>query len=129
MLERFHILKVIVDELTCNPQIIEGIKKYHLDKIRKINFKQEDWNTIIILIKLLKPFYKASVMLQGQKYHSLSMSKVIEKTLIAYYKQISDSSDSYLEIAISDKLNKYVKKYLVDKISPAQKVLSLVIKN
>ena len=129
MLERFHILKVIVDELTCNPQIIEGIKKCHLDKIRKINFKQEDWNTIIILIKLLKPFYKASVMLQGQKYHSLSMSKVIEKTLIAYYKQISDSSDSYLEIAISDKLNKYVKKYLVDKISPAQKVLSLVIKN
>jgi hypothetical protein len=68
-------------------------------------------------------------MLQGQKYHSLSMSKVIEKTLIAYYKQISDSSDSYLEIAISDKLNEYVKKYLVDKVSPAQKVSSLVIKN
>jgi hypothetical protein len=44
-------------------------------------------------------------MLQGQKYHSLPMSKVIEKTLIANYKQISDSSVSYLEIAISDKLN------------------------
>jgi hypothetical protein len=93
---------VIVDELACNPQIIEGFKNCHSDKIRKINFKQEDWNTIIILINLLKPFYKASVMLQGQKYQSLSMSKVIEKTLIAYYKQISDSSDSYLEIAISD---------------------------
>jgi hypothetical protein len=68
-------------------------------------------------------------MLQGQKYHSLPMSKVIEKTLIANYKQISDSSDSYLEIAISDKLNEYVKKYLVDKVSPTHKVLSLVIKN
>jgi hypothetical protein len=80
MLERFHILKVIVDELACNPQIIEGFKNCHSDKIRKINFKQEDWNTIIIFIKLLKSFYKASVMLQGQKYHSLSKSKVIKKT-------------------------------------------------
>jgi hypothetical protein len=89
MLERFHLLKVIVDEITCNPQIISGIQKKHLDKIRKINFKQEDWECITVLITVLKPFYKATIMLQGQKYHSLSMSKVIETSLIKYYEHLS----------------------------------------
>ncbi len=72
--ERFHLFKVIVDEITCNPQIISDIQKIHLDKIRKINFKQEDWECITVLITVIKPFYKATIMLQGQKHHSLSMS-------------------------------------------------------
>ena len=60
-----------------------------MDKIRKINFKQEDWECITVLITVLKPFYKATIMLQVQKYHSLSMSKVIETSLIKYYNFIT----------------------------------------
>jgi hypothetical protein len=126
MLERFHLLKVIVDEITCNPQIISGIQKKHLDKIRKINFKQEDWECITVLITVLKPFYKATIMLQGQKYHSLSMSKVIETSLIKYYEHLSQSSESFLELTVSNKLNDYVKKYLVEKTTCCQKELSSV---
>ena len=126
MLERFHLLKVIVDEITCNPQIISGIQKSHLDKIRKINFKQDDWECITVLITVLKPFYKATIMLQGQKYHSLSKSKVIETSLIKYYDQLSQSSESFLVLTVSSKLNEYVKKYLVEKITSCQKELSSV---
>jgi hypothetical protein len=126
MLERFHLLKVIFDEITCNPQIISGIQKKHLDKIRKINFKQEDWECITVLITVLKPFYKATIMLQGQKYHSLSMSKVIETSLIKYYEHLSQSSESFLELTVSNKLNDYVKKYLVEKTTCCQKELSSV---
>jgi hypothetical protein len=103
MLERFHLLKVIVDEITCNPQIISGIQKSLLDKIRKINFKQDDWECITVLITVLKPFYKATIMLQGQKYHSLSKSKVIETSLIKYYDQLSQSSESFLVLTVSSK--------------------------
>jgi hypothetical protein len=126
MLERFHELKIIVDEITCNPQIIEGIKKSHSDKIRKINFKQDDWECITILINLLKPFYKATIMLQGQKYHSISISKVIETSLTKYYEQLFEISNSFLESTVSSKLSEYVNKYLVDKISVTQKELTSV---
>jgi hypothetical protein len=98
-----------------------------LDKIRKINFKQEDWECITVLITVLKPFYKATIMLQGQKYHSLSMSKVIETSLIKYYEQLSQSSESFLELTVSNKLNDYAKKYLVEKSTSCQKELSSVI--
>ena len=97
-----------------------------MDKIRKINFKQEDWECITVLITVLKPFYKATIMLQGQKYHSLSMSKVIETSLIKYYEQLSQSSESFLELTVSNKLNDYAKKYLVEKSSSCQKELSSV---
>jgi hypothetical protein len=97
-----------------------------LDKIRKINFKQEDWECITVLITVLKPFYKATIMLQGQKYHSLSMSKVIETSLIKYYEHLSQSSESFLELTVSNKLNDYVKKYLVEKSTCCQKELSSV---
>ena len=126
MLERFHLLKVIVDEITCNPQIIVGIQKSHLDKIRKINFKQDDWECISVLINVLKPFYKATVMLQGQKYHSLSISKVIESSFIKYYDQLFKNSNNFLESMVSSKLSEYVKKYLVEKISVPQKELTSV---
>ena len=97
-----------------------------MDKIRKINFKQEDWECITVLITVLKPFYKATIMLQGQKYHSLSMSKVIETSLIKYFEQLSQSSESFLELTVSNKLNEYVKKYLVEKSTSCQKELSSV---
>ena len=128
MLERFYLLKVIVDEITCNPQLIQGIKKHHIDKLRKFHLKQEHWESISILIKVLKPFYKASVMLQGQKYHTLSMSKVIETTLFAFYDQLNSLNDNAKEYFLSSKLNEYLKKYLIEKITAGQKELSLVIK-
>ena len=127
MLVRFYNLKVIVDEITCNPQLIQGIKKQHLEKLRKINFKQDDWASINVLINVLKPFYQASVMLQGQKYHTLSMSKVIETTLIDFYINLKSVTDNTQEFFVSEILIDFLKKHLVEKISSDQKELSLVI--
>ena len=126
MLDRFYKLKVIVDEITCNPQLIQGIKKQHLDILRKIRFKQDDWKSINVLISALKPFYKASVMLQGQKYHTLSMSKVIETTLINYYESLIGTNEK-AKAFVSKRLIEFLNKHLINKISTQQKELSLVI--
>ncbi len=78
MLERLYLMKAIVDEMTCNPQIINGIT-YNLEKtLNGIILSQEDWETISILIKLLKPFSIASTMLQRRKFETLALSKQLK---------------------------------------------------
>ena len=79
------------------------------------------------MVKLLKPFYKASVMLQGQKYQTLSMAKVVETILIEYYANLEASNTK--EFHVANRLNEYLKAHLVTKISREQKRTSLVTNN
>jgi hypothetical protein len=124
MLERFYQLKLIVDEITCNPQLILGIKLRSEKKLRSLVITKEDWDTIVLMTNLLKPFYKASVMLQGQKYQTLSMAKVVETILLEYYANIDPSDTKQFHVA--NRLNEYLKAHLVTKISREQKRTSLV---
>ena len=76
MLESFYAMKLIVDEITCNPQLISGIKKTQETKLKKLVLSSKDWQMINSLKKVLYPFYRATVLLQGRKYETLAMSKV-----------------------------------------------------
>ena len=124
MLERFYKLKLIVDEITCNPQLIHGIQIKSERKLRSLVINKDDWEAVVLMIKLLKPFYKASIMLQGQKYQTLSMAKVIETILLEYYTNLDSTNNE--EIHVANKLKDYLKTYLVTKISREQKRTSLV---
>lgn len=127
MLERFYHLKLIVDEITCNPQLILGIQLRHERKLRSLVMTKDDWDAVVLMVKLLKPFYKASVMLQGQKYQTLSMAKVVETILIEYYANLEASNTK--EFHVANRLNEYLKAHLVTKISREQKRTSLVTNN
>ena len=76
MLERFSIMKLIVDEITCNPQLINGIKDQQINKLRLLMLSSEEWELIYMMQRLLKPFYTSTIMLQGRKYETLALSKV-----------------------------------------------------
>lgn len=79
------------------------------------------------LAEILKPFYMSTMLLQTQKYHTLSIGKIIENMLIKYFekKQI-DSNSSEIEKELSNCLLESIKKYLFTKISSKQKDFMLV---
>ena len=86
MLERFYNMKVIMDEIPCNPQLINGINRKQENKLKSLILTSEDWEMIAMLKKLLKPFYISTKMLQGRKYETLALSKV---KIISYIKLIN----------------------------------------
>jgi uncharacterized protein YdaL len=82
---------------------------------------------VLTLAEILKPFYMSTMLLQTQKYHTLSIGKIIENMLIKYFekKQI-DSNSSEIEKELSNCLLESIKKYLFTKISSKQKDFMLV---
>ena len=82
---------------------------------------------VTTLAEILKPFYMSTMLLQTQKYHTLSIGKIIENMLIKYFekKQI-DSNSSEIEKELSNCLLESIKKYLFTKISSKQKDFMLV---
>ena len=124
MLERFYKLRTIVNEITLKPELVINLEKVKLEELRKLVLNDDDWDQISLLIKVLKPFYKATVMLQGQKYQSLSMSTVVERLLLEYFQNFEFCNAN--EYRVANILNCYLNKYLVDRISEEQKRISLV---
>ena len=125
MLERFYVMKAIVDEMTCNPQIINGITYKQEQTLHGIILSHEDWENIAILIKLLKPFSKASTMLQRRKFETLALSKAIESILFKAFDQFLKSTNAK-ELTLATALNDYLQRHLDFKISEKQKKASSV---
>ena len=125
MLERFQKLKVVVDEITCNPQLINGVSKSQESKLKKLILSNEDWNKINILLGLLKPFYACSKMLQGRSYQTLSISKAVDVILFKYFENIISNS-SGVELCLGRALKDQLDNYLDFKISPEHYKASLV---
>ena len=69
----------------------------------------------------------STMLLQTQKYHTLSIGNIIENMLIKYFekKQI-DSNSSEIDKELSNCLLESIKKYLFTKISSKQKDFMLV---
>ena len=128
MLERFFEFKILIDEITYNPILIEGLKNKSKDELRNLALNLDDWRIVETLIKVLKPFKRVTDMLQGQKYETLALSKVAELIIFQYYDSFSSSNNK--EYYVVEKIKEYLDKYLVEKISKEQHKTSLVnVKN
>lgn len=88
MLDRFRVFKIVVDEITSNPERIEGLQNKAKSKLRKLALCLNDWLMVDTLVKMLKPFKKVTDLLQGQKYETLSLSKAAEIILFQYFENI-----------------------------------------
>lgn len=78
MIERFYEMKIIVDEITCNPRLINGITKPQEAKLKALILNASDWEIVESLKNILYPFYRSTLMLQGRKYETLALSKVFK---------------------------------------------------
>ena len=79
MIQRFQKLKkMIVISLTTNTTEIEGLKLKHLSALHKWSLINEDWQLVNILDLVLLPFLKATQIISGQNYPTLSHVRMFE---------------------------------------------------
>lgn len=92
-----------------------------------MSFTVQDWNIISLLVKLLEPFYDATIELQTQKYPTLSKAKIIENSLFEFFEsKTKASNNNQQERWISEKIFDNLNNYLVSKTSKFQKNSILV---
>ena len=99
------------------------MKKKQKEKLSNLFISPNEWSLLSTLTTLLKPFYEALMQLQTQTYATLSLSKIIEKSLLEFFSfENENNNERLISIAIYDKL----KHYLVENISIQQKKSTLV---
>ncbi|CAF1216161.1 unnamed protein product [Adineta ricciae] len=81
MLSRFIALSGIVNDITLSPSTEIGLTKRQYEKLRKLSFSSNDWLCLSALKNVLFPFYKATSLLSGSKYPTLSISFQVLKGL------------------------------------------------
>ena len=125
MLERFFEFKILIDEITHNPVVIDGLFQASLQsKLKSCIFSQTDWLLVETSIKMLKPFKRVTDMLQGQKYETLALSKASEVILYHYFENFDHELGLESDVAI--KILEHLTKHLVSKISKQQQEATLV---
>lgn len=125
MLQRFIKLKIVVDEITHNPQGTHNISKKKIENLKALALTSNDWVTIEVLIKILKPVFVATIMLQGKSYPTLAIGQAIENLLFCFYDNIirvGNTKDS----VIARQLKHHLEWHLCTKISSKQKKITLV---
>ena len=56
MLERFYEFKIVIDEITTNPVLIEGLNAAKRNQLKNLVLSADDWRAVEMLMKILKPF-------------------------------------------------------------------------
>jgi hypothetical protein len=74
MVSRFIAISSIITDITLSPSIQIGLKKQQYQKLRKLSFSPFDWLCLTALKDVLFPFYRATTLLSGSKYPTLSIS-------------------------------------------------------
>jgi hypothetical protein len=102
-------------------------QKKQQQKLSSLYISPNEWSLLSTLTTLLKPFYEATMQLQTQTYATLSLSKIIEKSLLEFFSvKASYENENTNEKLISSALYDKLKHYLVDNIALLQKKSTLV---
>lgn len=130
MISVFLDYKQLIEEITAMPQKIIGLEKQKMNKLRKFELKQEDWQLLDIALVVLEPFYLATKMLSGQEYPTLSKAKAIENLLITKFSSLSSIPHSFLTMELASLIFPTIQMYLTcpTKLSKEQRDTTLVRK-
>ncbi|CAF4784767.1 unnamed protein product, partial [Rotaria sp. Silwood2] len=71
----------IITDITLSPSNEIGLKKKQYHKLQKLSFPRLDWLYLSALKSVLFPFYRATVLLSGSKYPTLSTTYHVLKEL------------------------------------------------
>jgi hypothetical protein len=99
MLDRFFVFKRIIDEITSNPGVVQGLDEKKKNDLRNLDLSLDDWRIVQFLIKILKPFKRVTDILQGQKYETIALSKAAELILFRYYEKFESTNPKELIVA------------------------------
>jgi len=119
MITRLKVLKKIANDLTTHPEAIEGVKPKQIVKLKSLEINNDEWNTIDILIKLLKPFFHATKTMSGQNYSTLSLS-FVTRDLLKKFLNSNDANESKKETILKRTLSEALEYHLFTKISKEQ---------
>jgi hypothetical protein len=124
MLERFIAVSSIITDITLSPSIEIGLDKKQYEKLRKSAFSRFDWLCLETLKNVLYPFYKATKLLSGSKYPTLSLAYSGLTALKQFL--TTDNNDQPLEEALKQLLLIEFKHYFEEQTSWDQKRATLV---
>lgn len=97
-------------------------------KLNQLCFLIPEWNCISLLVKVLEPFYDATIQLQTQKFPTLSIVKIIENSLFEFFEsKAKQTNQNNQERWICEDILENLQKYLITNISSDQKNDNLVI--
>ncbi|CAF4062092.1 unnamed protein product, partial [Rotaria sordida] len=124
MLSRFIAISSIITDVTLSPSIEIGLKKGQYEKLRKLSFTRFDWLCLTALKNVLFPFYRATKLLSGSKYPTLSIGYSV---LVALKNFLTTAeSDEALENAFNKLLLIQFNYYFEEETSLKQKRAILV---
>lgn len=84
MLKRFILFKKVVTHLIQNRTQIQGLKQTQITKLSQLEITQIDWDMVISLIRVLQPFYTATMSLSGRDYSTIALSYITKKHLLHF---------------------------------------------
>lgn len=128
MLARLVKFKGIIYEITSQTDKINGLRNKQIEKCKKLEITNDDWEIIESVNKVLKPFYDVTNLVSGSNYQTLSLAKPAEyiiKTALQTY--INENAETSTIFILSNLLLESLDYYFNFKMSAYQKTLSLVI--
>ncbi|CAF1506058.1 unnamed protein product [Rotaria magnacalcarata] len=119
MISRFIALSSIITDITVLPSIEIGLKKSQYEKLQQLSFSRLDWSILAALKNVSFPFYRATILLSGSKYPTLSIAYLVSTGLKNFLTKSKD--DQPLEDALKKLLLAKFSYYFEQEISWEQK--------
>ncbi|CAF2180976.1 unnamed protein product [Rotaria magnacalcarata] len=124
MISRFIALSSIITDITVLPSIEIGLKKKQYEKLQQLSFSRFDWSILAALKNVLFPFYRATTLLSGSKYPTLSIAYSVSTGLKNFLTKSKD--DQPLENSLKQLLLAKFSYYFEQEISWDQKRATLI---
>lgn len=128
MINRFLKYKKIINDLTARPEAVNGIKFKQIEKLKKLDLSNKEWEMLETLLRILLPFYKTTKAISGQKYPTLSTAFAVKCILKNFLEGLSKDTQTY-ECKIKNILLEKFKYHFETKISKTQEEITMVILN
>ena len=120
MTDRFCIYKPIVNQITNNPELIDGLTKTQKKSLNNLKLNNSEWIIIETLRDVLKPFFYATKIVSGKKYETLSINKIICSSIDAFLNGV-DVEDNFEDKSDDEQIriqwNQFLKSNLKSKFN------------
>lgn len=124
MLSRFLPMSSIITDITLSPSVEIGLTKEQYEKLRRLSFTRFDWICLTALKEVLYPFYRATKILSGSQYPTLSITYPVVKGLKNFLSTTKDGEA--IENILKHHLMHNFKHYFEDEMTLGQNRATLV---
>ena len=120
-------------ELTTSPRKFSGLTSFNIQMLTKIQLNDQEWSIISILEEILNPISKATNILSGRHYATLSSAFYVRKGLLRLFGEnfstvVASDDDRLNEIKqlLKNMVYKYLRIYFIEKCTIDQQNKTLL---